>query len=371
MASRISASAVCVSPACNGGLQFVQVEPRAEVGEQQEALRHVLLEHARRVQPGVVQQRGDGDEGSHVLLRRRRVHDDAAARRWRCRCAGSGESWRRWRRCAASPGPARGARRCRPASVRRPRGAPGRPRRWQGSREMGSRRCGPGRLVDNRFYKPPRRHADALHLPDARADAAAAVPRSHCRTCPRCASFVPAAARLRRTPLRAGARRRWAWCARRPSAPAEAAVELRTATELQPLPRGERHASAADHPAGARAARPARPGDAGRGRRRVPPRRPGDPRRPPELRPRRRPGAGASGKVRISRDGNVYSGPELQLQRAALRGLLPRADLPLRAHRRGRHGASASTSSTSSAPWPPAPPTPAARATAPAGRPGC
>ena len=64
----------------------------------------VLLQHPRRVQPGALQQRGHGDEGAHVFLRRRRVHHDEAARRLRRRRGSSGESSRRWRRCAASPG---------------------------------------------------------------------------------------------------------------------------------------------------------------------------------------------------------------------------------------------------------------------------
>ena len=48
--------------------------------------------------------------------------------------------------------------------------------------------------------------------------------------------------------------------------------------------------------------------------------------------------ARATGNVVISRDGNVFSGPELQLQDRALRGLLSHAELPLRAHRRRRQG---------------------------------
>ena len=62
----------------------------------------------------------------------------------------------------------------------------------------------------------------------------------------------------------------------------------------------------------------------------------------------------------------TFTADELQLQVAALRGLLPAAELPL-----GRTGvggtAGASTSSMSSVRWPPAPPTPAARVTAAAG----
>jgi hypothetical protein len=58
--------------------QGVQVEPPAEVAQQQEALRSVALEHTRRVQPGLRDQSGDVHEGAHVLLRRRGVHDDEA-----------------------------------------------------------------------------------------------------------------------------------------------------------------------------------------------------------------------------------------------------------------------------------------------------
>ena len=105
-----------------------QVEPRAEVVEQQEAVADVGLEHARRVQAGLRDQAGDVDERPHVLLRRRRVHHDDAAAAARGRRAGSGESWRRSR-------PAAGSRRSRPCAAR-----PRRARR----RRRAARRIGPG-----------------------------------------------------------------------------------------------------------------------------------------------------------------------------------------------------------------------------------
>ena len=62
--------------ACRRLAQRVEVEPAAEVGEQQEAALDVGLEHARRVQRSAFEQRGDVDERAHVFLRRRGVHDD-------------------------------------------------------------------------------------------------------------------------------------------------------------------------------------------------------------------------------------------------------------------------------------------------------
>ncbi|MCK7493060.1 MAG: hypothetical protein MZW92_17375 [Comamonadaceae bacterium] len=90
------------------------------------------------------------------------------------------------------------------------------------------------------------------------------------------------------------------------------------------------------------------------------------------LRQRRGPRASRAATCASSRDGAVYAGPELQLRRAALRGLLPRARVRAR---RSSAPAAAPTASTSSAAAalaaPPTPTTPAARATDPTSRTGC
>ena len=48
--------------------------------------------------------------------------------------------------------------------------------------------------------------------------------------------------------------------------------------------------------------------------------------------------ARATGHVVVSRDGNVFSGPELQLKVERFEGFFRDADLSLRAHRRRRQG---------------------------------
>ena len=50
----------------------------AEVRQQQEALRTVLRDHLRRIQPRRAQPGGDVDERADILLVRRRVHHDMA-----------------------------------------------------------------------------------------------------------------------------------------------------------------------------------------------------------------------------------------------------------------------------------------------------
>ena len=102
-----------------------EVRPRAEVGQEQEAMLDVLRQHAWCIEPGLLDQLRHVHEGPHVLLRRRRVHHDEASIGAR-RCAGSGESSRRRWPAAGWPGPA-GARRASRASARRPRGERDRP----------------------------------------------------------------------------------------------------------------------------------------------------------------------------------------------------------------------------------------------------
>ena len=88
-----------------------QVELRAEVVEQQEAVRDVARQHARHVQAGCCIRPATCDERAHVLLRRRRVHHDAGCRPPARRCAGSGESSRRPTRAAGWRAQGRGGRR--------------------------------------------------------------------------------------------------------------------------------------------------------------------------------------------------------------------------------------------------------------------
>ena len=62
-----------------GGLQGVEVEVTAEVGEQQEAVVDIGFQDARRMQPGGGGEAGHVYERPHVFLWRRRVHHDQAA----------------------------------------------------------------------------------------------------------------------------------------------------------------------------------------------------------------------------------------------------------------------------------------------------
>jgi hypothetical protein len=56
----------------------IEIERAAEVGEQQEAALDVGSQHLRPVQAGLLNELRDLDEGPHVFLRRRRVHDHQA-----------------------------------------------------------------------------------------------------------------------------------------------------------------------------------------------------------------------------------------------------------------------------------------------------
>jgi hypothetical protein len=60
-------------------LQRREVELVAEIVEEEKTVVRVGFEDARAVQAGLGDQAGDVDERPHVLLRRRRVHDDDAA----------------------------------------------------------------------------------------------------------------------------------------------------------------------------------------------------------------------------------------------------------------------------------------------------
>jgi hypothetical protein len=46
----------------------------AEIVEQQQPLIQIARQYARRGQPGLAQPLGHGDEGTRILMRRRRVH---------------------------------------------------------------------------------------------------------------------------------------------------------------------------------------------------------------------------------------------------------------------------------------------------------
>ncbi len=74
---RISAIAR-VGVECRRGLrvEFREVGPGAEIGEQQEAASGIPRQHFGRVQACVREQSSHVDEGTAVLHRRRRVHDD-------------------------------------------------------------------------------------------------------------------------------------------------------------------------------------------------------------------------------------------------------------------------------------------------------
>ena len=157
--------------------------------------------------------------------------------------------------------------------------------------------------------------------------------------------------------LRAGARRpltpcaallaasRRCACAAAPSA----ASSLRSSAGAAAAAARRCRRSAADHPARARAARPARPRRDRRGRRRVPARRRRDPRRPADATTRPRTSRAPSATCVISRDGNVFSGPELQLKVQRFEGFFRSPTYRFGAHRRRRQGRRASTSSTTSA----------------------
>ena len=54
---------------------------RPQIGQQHEAFGLIPCQHLRRVQAGLVHETGDLGKGSAVFLRRRRIHDDAAALR--------------------------------------------------------------------------------------------------------------------------------------------------------------------------------------------------------------------------------------------------------------------------------------------------
>jgi hypothetical protein len=57
---------------------LLQVGARAEVGEEEEALREVLREHLRRVHAGFGQHARDAHEGPRILPVGRRIHGDVA-----------------------------------------------------------------------------------------------------------------------------------------------------------------------------------------------------------------------------------------------------------------------------------------------------
>ena len=94
-----------------------QVGGGAEVGQQQEAVRHVARDDGRHVDAGVQQQAGDVDEGRHVFALGRRVHGDQGRRpacpagRAARRAGSSGGNWRRTRPGGGCrPGPVQACR---------------------------------------------------------------------------------------------------------------------------------------------------------------------------------------------------------------------------------------------------------------------
>ena len=62
-----------------GRLQRAEVQLGTQVAEQQEALLRIVFQHLRPVQPGIADELRHLHERAHVFLRRRCVHDDAAA----------------------------------------------------------------------------------------------------------------------------------------------------------------------------------------------------------------------------------------------------------------------------------------------------
>jgi hypothetical protein len=58
------------------GVEPLQVGGGAQVGQQQEAVRHVARDNRRHVHAGALQQAGDVDEGRHVFAFGRRIHRD-------------------------------------------------------------------------------------------------------------------------------------------------------------------------------------------------------------------------------------------------------------------------------------------------------
>ena len=359
IASRISASARRSVAARLRGLQRVEVELAAEVVEQQEAVLGVRLEHARRVQAGGADQAGDVDERPHVLLRRRRVHhDDAAAvvARRRASSGGSSRRSRPARRLAATTRVAR--RRPRRARRRTPRRGPGR------SRRSGGRRGGRGhgrmrgrveerageRLMDNRFYKsmPDRRRRGCPVRRRARESRPRASRASASRPVRPAARQITSAIEPRRGSgiLARGARRlrrRRVGAAAALAAAASAGMTTLAGIELRRADRCSRRRAATPRKQlpiilRARELR-GRPDLDAEAEGDVEFRRGGMVIRADRLTYDQADDlARATGNVVVTRDGNVFSGPELQLQGRALRRLLPQPDLPLRPHRRRRQG---------------------------------
>ena len=62
-------------------LQRGEIGPRTKVGQEQEAVKNVLRQHTRRVEPGPLDQASHVHEGSNVFLWRRGIHHDEASRR--------------------------------------------------------------------------------------------------------------------------------------------------------------------------------------------------------------------------------------------------------------------------------------------------
>ncbi len=245
--------------------------------------------------------------------------DDARARR---------------RRAPSQRGEARCARRVGPGDGRSRRG-----RRDSRAQASGRSRCERASLVDNRFYKS---HAASAPV-SPRPLAALTHPRSHRHesalppvACARSARCSHVAAVVRCQPA-LGAAASAAWRRRARRRRARPASSCAAPTSLQPPPRGDAAQAAADHPAGARGARPARPRCRGRRRRRVPARRGRHPRRPAELRPGRGPGARHRQRRHQPRRQRLQR-PRAAAQGRALRRLLSHPDLSLRAHRRRRQG---------------------------------
>ena len=232
-------------------LQRREVELVAEIVEEEKAVRRCRLrERAGACRPACRDQAGDVDEGPHVFLRWRRVHDDDAAAACRGRRGGSGESWRRStpaagsRRQAAWRGPTRASQAANGAR------GPGRSRRWRKATAGGSRAARSAFEVRTR---------DASWIIDStnRCAIASARPSGY------------------RMPLLAVLPRSWRdWCgSHRPrpaaaSAPASASsapgIELRSSDHRCSRRRAAKPPAAADHPARARDARPARPRRRGR-----------------------------------------------------------------------------------------------------------
>ena len=323
MASRISASARPMSPP-PGGLQRREVERVAEIVEQEEAVVGVGLEHARRMQAGLRDQAGDVDERAHVLLRRRRIHDDDAA----AACAigaqvaakagvarGRPQARRdRGRARAAMPASQAAKASVRAGSAQAMEGEAG--RRDSRAASDGRSRCERASLVDNRFYKSMRRrgsrrpaarptpatrplHRSAPPSPGLRVASALAPCARSATVCPRrrgCAA-----------PAGAPARRPASSCGTAP--PVTAAGRRRAATPRKQLPiilqaRELRGRPDLDAEAG---------GDVEFRRGSV------------VIRADRltydqaEDLARATGNVVVSRDGNVFFGPELQLGSSASR----------------------------------------------------